>query len=208
MAANEKRQEILSKALGGLASCHRKLTVRDIKTSQYYYEVLDVYKCLGGILPDIPCNLNKGDIELPDIIVELDEEQHFNRYRLVTLESPIYNELKKFPIDEYKLICKEHERACRTNGKFWTNNPCEIQFGNAGERGILDGLGAPRWKQRAFYDFLKDVSGLMIGTQYVRVSIYDTVKYSGEVKTVDYVIRNKEQNGIDAIKGLIMSRTY
>jgi len=83
-----------------------------------------------------------------------------------------------------------------------------MQFGNAGERGVLKGRGAPRWKQRAFYDFLKDVSGLIIGTQYVRVSIYDTVKYSGMVKTVDYAIRNQEQDGIEAIKGLIMSRTY
>lgn len=208
MSEKEKRQAILIKALGGLDSSHRKLTYRDLYLSEYYDEILIVYRCLGGILPIVPCNLKKGDIELPDIIVELDEEQHFNRYRLVTLESPIYNKLKRFPLDEYRLFCMEHEGACRTDGGFWTNDPCEKQFGKAGERGVLDGAGAPRWKQRAFYDFLKDVSRLIIGTQYVRVSIYDKVKYSGMVKTVDYVIRNQEQEGIEAIKGLIRTRTY
>lgn len=208
MSEKEKRQATLGKALGGLDSSHRKLTNRDLQASAYYDEILSVYRRLGGILPVVPCNLKKGDIVLPDIIVELDEEQHFNRYRLVTLESPLYNKLGKFPLDQYRLFCREHEKACRSDGKFWTSDPCEIQFGKAGERGVLDGQGAPRWKQRAFYDFLKDVSVLIIDTQYVRVSIYDKVKYSGLVKTVDYVIRNQEQDGIEAIKGLIRTRTY
>ncbi len=208
MSEKEKRQAILSKALGGLDSSHRKLTYRDLCASEYYDEILNVYRRLGGILPVVPCNLKKGDIVLPDIIVELDEEQHFNRYRLVTLESPLYNELEKFPLDKYRSYCKEQERACRTDGGFWTSKPCEAQFGKAGERGILDGMGAPRWKQRAFYDFLKDFSGLIIGTQYVRVSIYDKVKASGLVKTVDHVIRNREHEGIQAITEIIMDRKY
>lgn len=208
MSEKEKRQATLSKALGGLDSSHRKLSYRDLRASEYYDEILNVYRRLGGILPVVPCNLKKGDIVLPDIIVELDEEQHFNRYRLLTLESPLYNELKRFPLDEYKSYCKEHERACRTDGRFWTSKPCEMQFGKAGERGVLDGMGAPRWKQRAFYDFLKDLSGLIIGTQYIRVSIYDKVQTSDLVKTVDYVIRNREQEGIQAIKGIITTRTH
>jgi len=62
MAANEKRQENLGKDLGGLAGCHRKLTIRDIRTCQYYDAILDVYKRLGGILSEIPCKLMKGTL--------------------------------------------------------------------------------------------------------------------------------------------------
>ncbi len=102
MAVKKKRQEILCEALGGSVGSHRKLFVRDINTSKYYDDIKDIYRRLGGVLLDIPCLLRKGDIELPDIIVELDEEQHFNRYRLVTLESPLYSELNKFPLNEYK----------------------------------------------------------------------------------------------------------
>lgn len=206
--ALKKRQEVLCQALGESTSCHDKLTVCNIQMSKYYCEILAVYKNLGGILKDVPCNLKKGDIELPKMIVELDEEQHFNRYREVTLESPIYDKLKRFPISEYRSYCEQYEDKCRTDGKFWTNKSCEIQFGSAGDRGVLDTNGAPRWKQRAFYDFLKDISILIIGTQYVRLSIYDAVKYLGVVRTVDYVLRNPEREGIEALREKIKSRTY
>jgi hypothetical protein len=45
-----------------------------------------------------------------------------------------------------------------------------------GPRGELDGAGAPRWKQRAFYDAMKDTgAGEEIGLSISRVAIYDTV---------------------------------
>lgn len=42
--------------------------------------------------------------------------------------------------------------------------------------GKLDGDGAPRWKQRAFYDALKDTgAGNEIGVAIARVAIYDPI---------------------------------
>ncbi|MHA7678588.1 DUF7255 family protein [Cupriavidus sp. PET2-C1] len=37
------------------------------------------------------------------------------------------------------------------------NRSCERQFGVGSAQKILEGAGAPRRKQRAFYDFVKDL---------------------------------------------------
>ena len=47
-------------------------------------EILDIYKKLGGIQESFPINYS-WDIKYPDFIIELDEELHFNRYRLIHL---------------------------------------------------------------------------------------------------------------------------
>jgi hypothetical protein len=45
-----------------------------------------------------------------------------------------------------------------------------------GPVGHLDGPGAPRWKQRAFYDAVKDsAAGSVIDLAIARVAIYDLV---------------------------------
>jgi len=48
--------------------------------SQHRDEVMQVYRSLGGILNEIPFRFGGWDIVAPNFIIELDEEQHFNRY--------------------------------------------------------------------------------------------------------------------------------
>ena len=42
------------------------------------------------------------------------------------------------------------------------------------------GPGSPRWKQRAFYDFVKDLAPESLGITVARVSIYETVTRGDE----------------------------
>ena len=44
------------------------------------------------------------------------------------------------------------------------------------DNGCLDGAGSSRWRQRAFYDFLRDVTGLIKEIPVIRLSIYQTFK--------------------------------
>jgi hypothetical protein len=56
-------------------------------------------------------------------------------------------------------------------------------FGPPGEAGVLEGAGAPRWKQRALYDAIKDIAALTsTALHLVRLSVWDTI---GDVRLGD-----------------------
>lgn len=148
----------------------------EYRNSKYYGCIQSCYKELNGILDTPPTNIGKYDIILNNFIIELDEENHFNRYRLITLESQFYDQYKNFNIEEYKLLCEKYENKCRTYGKFWSNKSTEEQFGESQTKGTLTNNGSSRWKQRAFYDFIKDISSAIIGIPLIRISIYDIYK--------------------------------
>ena len=80
---------------------HPKLSQFEIEYSGLDNEVMSIYKKLGGTQYEYPINYT-WDIKYPDFCIELDEQLHFNRYRLTTLESEIYSNYKYFSIDNYK----------------------------------------------------------------------------------------------------------
>ena len=141
--------------------------------------VMAVYKALGG-RPDVPLRLRPGawDLAFEDgLVVELDEELHFNRYRALTLEADWCSTLPWR--DDYLTFCRAREPSCLAAGKWgkrWTSPPCEAMFGAADSPGILWPSGAPRWKQRALYDVIKDAFALSgTSVRLVRLATYDYV---------------------------------
>ncbi len=60
------------------------------------------------------------------------------------------------------------------------------------DNGCLDGAGSSRWRQRAFYDFLRDVTGLIKEIPVIRLSIYQTFKD----KNVQDIIESKDKTMI------------
>jgi len=186
-------------ALEQLLSCAGKVSHKTLKfpkaegvdESDLKSEIECVYQKLGGILPSIPLNLSHWDTEFDGIAVELDEELHFNRYRTDTLKSAIYQRLPpRFPLDAYRRYCSEHEDSClrRSHGGYWTSPSCEEQFGPASPLRDLNGNGSPRWKQRAFYDFVKDLSRLLIGVKVVRVAVWDVLMIAERAKPVGNIL--------------------
>ena len=156
---------------------HLKLTKSQfLLSSEFYSEVESMYKELGGILGEPPLTFGSWDISTPEFILELDEENHFNRYRLQTLSSNIYQMINGFRLDEYMRFCTLYESGCRKHGGFWKNNSSEKLFVKSDDNGCLDGAGSSRWRQRAFYDFLRDVTGLIKEIPVIRLSIYQTFK--------------------------------
>ena len=156
---------------------HLKLTRGQfLLSSEFYSEVESMYKELGGILGEPPLTFGSWDISTPEFILELDEENHFNRYRLQTLNSNIYQMINGFRLDEYMRFCTLYESGCRKHGGFWKNNSSEKLFVKSDDNGCLDGAGSSRWRQRAFYDFLRDVTGLIKEIPVIRLSIYQTFK--------------------------------
>jgi len=163
----------------------------DVAASELKPEIERVYRSLGGILPAIHLNLRHWDIEFDKIAVELDECLHFNCYRTITLNSETYKRLPGFPLKDYHRFCSKRAAECLRAGswgKRWSNKGSEAQFGEAAEPKDLSGNGSPRWKQRAFYDFVKDLSPLLIQVPVVRVAVYDTVLDAGRTKTVEDIL--------------------
>lgn len=138
-----------------------KLSIFEIEYSGLINEVERVYSALGGTSEQIPINYGPWDISLKDFCIELDEERHFNRYRLETLASSIYNDFPFFSVSNYKTYCLTKEEQClraASWGNNWKTNSSDKNFVISGDYGDLSENGSSRWRQRAFYDFLNSAT--------------------------------------------------
>lgn len=181
----------------------------DIESSKYVEEVECVYRELGGKKRAFPLRLRKWDLEVNGVAVELDEYLHFNRYRAVTLTSGAYQDLTCFPLALYKTYCKTYEERCLRAGSYgrkWTSPSCESQFGRGPKPRDLSGRGAPRWRQRAFYDFVKDLTPLVLRKPLVRVAVWDTVEVGHRPRTLEEILTEPSLAAAEGILSLIERR--
>jgi len=186
-----------------------RLRRQDIQASGLGSEVQSVYEQLDGELDDFPDNVGGWDLRVGAVVIELDEAQHFNRYRLQTLESSVYSKLANFPMSAYRSFCVGREAQCLATAKhrgYWSNPSCIRQFGPKSPEGDLTPPGSPRWKQRAFYDFLKDLSPIMCDIKLARISIWDEVPANGVNVPVNQVLRSRSSEAVPGLVALIEKR--
>lgn len=146
--------------------------------SQARERVVELFQSLGGQTPMLRLRPGAWDLAFSGgLLIELDEELHFNRYRAQTLQPQWATTLPWR--DTYLGLCGDFETQCLAAGKWgkrWTTPSCEAMFGPPSPPSVLDGLGSPRWKQRAFYDAVKDIAALQSQTpRLCRLSIWDRV---------------------------------
>ncbi len=113
-----------------------------VLTAGVHDEVTRIYRMLGGTGAQPRVAPGAWDLQVDDLAVELDEENHFNRYRALTLASPLYGRLGHLDTNAYGRWSEERESACLTYGKYWSNESCEHEFGQPGPRSDLSGAGA------------------------------------------------------------------
>lgn len=166
-----------------------------------------VYRALDGNL-DALSQARPGGFDLcvetaaGPLIIELDEEQHFNRYRTATLDFSWADELPWSPA--YRDYSRIHEADLAKNfisGGRWTNASAPRFFGPASAPGDFTGVGSPRWRQRAFYDAVKD---LLPEIQLARIAVFDVV----DGRSVNATLRSADRSAAAALRGLIESRTH
>lgn len=144
--------------------------------AEHREELLALYSELGGLIETPVWRPGGWDLIFEgQLVVELDEQLHFNRYRALTLRSSWSAALPW--TGPYLKYCADHEDRCLRDGRGqqrWTNASCSRNF-SGGLPGDLK-AGAPRWKQRAFYDAIKDTTPTTtLGIAIARVAIYDLV---------------------------------
>lgn len=138
------------------------------------------------------------------LTVELDEELHFNRYRAATLE-PEWMAALPWQ-DAYTALCVTAEPLCLSSGswgKRWITASSEAMFGAAEPPGQLNGRGAPRWKQRALYDAIKDGYAEGHSGGVARLSVHDPV--CGV--SLGQVLEGRASVPPEAIADLLQART-
>lgn len=135
--------------------------------------------------------------------IELDEERHFNRYRAVT---PRYHLASRTALDTG---LPRPQRTPRTpaaagwgTGQRWTNPSAARFFGLPSQPGDFTSVGAPRLRQRAFYDGVKDA---LNDRQLAGVSVYDTIPDGTHARNL---LRRPDSTTSRDIQDLVSSRVH
>lgn len=136
-----------------------------------------LYQSLGGVLDRPALRPGAWDLKIGGVRIELDEELHFNRYRATTLRRAWAVALPWTA--SYLDMCGQHEPECLRAGRWgqrWTSEPSARMFGGGARPGdIYSDAGAPRWKQRALYDAVKDAIAAHTDVKVARLSVHDLV---------------------------------
>jgi hypothetical protein len=163
-------------------------------------QLLGLYSAMGG-RPGRPLRPGAWDIALRGgLVVELDEDMHFNRYRAQTLTEPWEDSLPWALA--YRSYSLRWEHRAGTGGQRWTSPPAEKMFGPADPDGVFGLYGAPRWKQRAFYDSVKDAAAVAGVVRLARISVYDSV---AGVQIED-LLRGRSEVPPESLAGFVESR--
>lgn len=92
---------------------------------------MQVYRCLGGLQPAPLLRPGGWDFSFDDWVLELAEENHFNRYRALSLDAPSYENLEAFDRASFRGYCTSFEGECNTHGGYCTNPSAERERGRA-----------------------------------------------------------------------------
>lgn len=162
-------------------------------------EIASLYRAWGGIR-ERPLSPGSWDLALQDgLVIELDEEFHFTRYRRQTLDLSFEVGLPWAPA--YGGYCERFESVA--GGRRWSSPSTIAMFGGADEIGVFGEHGSPRGKQRAVYDAMKDAVAAAGGVSLARLSIYDEV---GDA-SLEAILRGKTECDRPALLALIAART-
>ena len=207
MVVTGRRVAALREILAG--SVYEEATVRPPAPRLEHFpdalrsNILALYHELGGILDEPLLRPGTWDVPLKGgLVLELDEEQHFTRYRTVTLDAPWAADLPWARVYQ-QYAERAGDAHGGTGGGRWTSAAAEKQFGIADPEGAFILQGAPRWKQRALYDAMKDAAAAAGLVRLARISVYDMV---GSV-SIGRVLYGRSTVSANAIAELIRART-
>lgn len=168
--------------------------------------IVEVYKALGGRTDPTSLESSSFDLQTSRFTLQLDEALHFNRYRLITLKSSIYDNLYGIDVEKYRMYCRKYEKECLKSGAskpFWSNKLAIQHFGHPEDFGDLSGNGAPGWKLLAFQEFLKDAFALQNNIKLMRIPIWEEIMFNKQLQKLKDLLLSPGQREAEVILNLI-----
>ncbi len=161
------------------------------------------YKDLGGAQSSPTLKSLKIDFKIGDYLFLYDNPHHFNRYRLKTLKSDLY-EVFSFPwYTTYLRLCRVHERECLLSGlqeRVWNGPPiAQENFGPSEIPGDLSGNGSAGWKLNADNDLQYDLVSRLHGFKIIRIPAYEHLMIGGSLKRIDHLLLRPNEATLKAI---------
>lgn len=145
----------------------------------------------------------KFDFKVNRNLFIYDDEVHFNRYRLATIKSPVY-ELFSFPwAESYLRLCRTYEKECLKTGlqeRIWNGPPIASKlFGKSETPGDLSGNGSSGWKLNAYNDVQYDLVSRLHGFKLIRIPVYENLMIGGSLKKIDDLLLHPKEENIQGI---------
>ena len=168
------------------------------------YELLEqAYRDLGGEKSFTLLKILKVDFKIGDFVFLYDNSHHFNRYRLKTLKSGLY-EVFSFPwYTTYLRLCRVHERECLLSGlqeRVWNGPPmAQENFGPSEMPGDLSGNGSAGWKLNAYNDLQYDLISRLHGFKIIRIPAYEHLMIGGSLKRIDHLLLRPNEVTLKAV---------
>lgn len=129
----------------------------------------------------------------------LEPDFHFNRYRLITLRSSLYDRAFSFDLQKVRSFCRTKEREAAKSGyqkDIWANSVAEQIFGKSEDPGDFTGKGSAGWKLNALANYLFDFYSRQKDFNLVKLNYFDTLMAQGKLETIGkhLKLKNKEFN--------------
>lgn len=143
------------------------------------------------------------DFKINRLVFVYDDEVHFNRYRLLTLKTSLYETFSYEWADAYKRLCRTYEKDCLKVGmqeRIWNGPPLAKKiFGRAAESGDLTGTGAIGWKLNAYNDAQYDLVSRLHGYKLIRIPQYENLMIGGSLKKLDDLLLKPHESNKTAL---------
>ncbi|WP_215226739.1 DUF7255 family protein [Echinicola shivajiensis] len=157
----------------------------------------DLYNRLGGEGEFIYLDNLKFDFKIDRFLFLYDDAVHFNRYRLTSFKSAIYDVFTFSWVDAYKRLCRTFERECLKAGlqeRIWEGPPIANKcFGDSEEAGELSSNGSAGWKLNAYNDAQYDLLSRLHGYKIIRLPMYENIMLGGSLKKLDQLLINPNE---------------
>ncbi|MDN3670917.1 hypothetical protein QWY93_16490 [Echinicola jeungdonensis] len=170
----------------------------------------DAYKSLDGKGEFIILDKLKFDFKIDRFLFLYDDAVHFNRYRLSTLKTGIYDTFT-FPwVEGYKRLCRTFEKECHKAGvqeRVWNGPPVAGRcFGPSEDFGDLSNNGSAGWKLNAYNDAQYDLLSRLHGYKIIRISMYENLMTGGSLKKIDQLLTRPNQDLYNPIASWLLRK--
>jgi len=150
------------------------------------------------------------DFKFGRILILWDEEENFNRYRGITLRSPMYAEFHYIFFEGYKRLCRTYEKEAIKAGstkRIWEGPPLATRlFGAPSDPGDFHGVGATGWKLNAYNHMQVDLLTRIHGYKLIRLNPYETIMTGGSLKRLDQLLINPKEEQRSMLYGWLMRK--